>query len=384
MRSYCAVLLAALLAALSVATANAAPHRFNVSLTFATGATGTGSLVYDSSTLAVTQYSIAVTANSPPDGFTVATYDTATAFASSGTSGSLAFPYIQFVLNGTSPARLLAFAPVAALDGATSPVAMQTAALGFATECFNCFPSRAITSGSFTYVAPITASTTTLSIAPPSVLGGAQTLTATVSGSNPNPGGSDPGGAVAFEMDGSPIAGCSAVSITASQAQCTATFPPGTHTFAADYAGDADFATSSGTTSARVGPVATTTALAGVPATLPAAGPVTMTASVIESLTSAAVTTGTMTFTDNSVAVCGSVPVVAGIASCTFTATTGSHFLVAAYSGDTLFVPSSGSASVTVAGVAPAAPTPVPTLTPLLLGLLALMLATVSALAMRR
>jgi hypothetical protein len=384
MRSYCAVLVAALFAALSIATANAAPHRFNVSLTFATGATGAGSLVYDSSTLAVTQYSIAVTANSPADGFTAVTYDTVTAFGTSGTNGSLAFPYIQFILNGTSPTRLLAFAPVAALDGATSPVAMQTTALGFATECFNCFPSRAITSGSFTYVAPITASTTTLAIAPPSVLGGAQTLTATVSGSNPNPGGSSPEGSVAFAMDGSPIAGCTAVPTTASQAQCTTTFPPGTHTFAADYAGDADFATSSGAASARVGPVATTTTLVAVPDTLPAAGPVLMTANVVESLGGAAVTTGTITFTDNSVVVCGSVSVVAGAASCTFTANAGDHFLVATYSGDTLFVPGAGNASVTVVSAAPAAPTPVPALAPLLLVLLSAMLAAVSAFAMRR
>jgi hypothetical protein len=384
MRSYCALLCAGVLAAVSISTANAAPHRFNVSIAFATGATGAGTLVYDSSTLAVTEYSVAVFANSPADSFTAVTYDTGAAFATSGANGSLAFPYIQLNLNGTSPARLLAFAPVAALDGATSPVAMQTTALGFATECFNCFPARAIASGSFIYVAPVTASTTTLTLAPPLVLGGSQTLTATVSGSNPNPGGSGPEGSIAFAMDGSPIAGCTAVSTAASQAQCTTTFPPGTHTFAAGYAGDADFATSSGTTSARVGPVATTTTLVAVPDTLPAAGPVVMTANVVESVGGAAVTTGTVSFTDNSVGVCGSVPVVAGVASCTFTASAGSHFLIAAYSGDTLFVPGAGNANVTVASVAASAPTPVPALAPLLLGLLSVMLAAVPAFAMRR
>lgn len=384
MRSCLAALLAVMLAVVAIAPANAAPHRFNVNWTFVTGATGAGTLVYDSVSRAVTQYDIAVTANSPADSFTAVTYDTGTAFATSSTYVSLAFPYIDFFLNGTSPARLLAFAPVAALDGATSPVAMQTAIAGFATECFNCFPSRMIAVGSFVYVAPVAPSTTTITVAPPSVLGGEQTLTASVAGSNPNPGGNAPDGAVAFLMDGSPIAGCNALPTTASQAQCTTTFPPGSHTFAADYAGDADFLPSSGSSSASVGPIATTTTLVASPNALPAAGTVVMTASVAESLSSAAVNDGTVTFADNGAVACSDVLVVGGVASCTFTAGPGAHSLIATFSGDTLFAPSAGSASTTVASVAPVAPTPVPTLALRWLALLSLMLVAASAFAIRR
>ncbi|MCG8427639.1 MAG: IPTL-CTERM sorting domain-containing protein [Chromatiales bacterium] len=87
----------------------------------------------------------------------------------------------------------------------------------------------------------VAATTTVLSAAEAiTIAGGSTLLTATVSGAG------NPTGTVAFHQGGTPVSGCSAVVLTADQAQCYVhNLAAGLYSFSARYSGDANHASSS-------------------------------------------------------------------------------------------------------------------------------------------
>lgn len=164
------------------------------------------------------------------------------------------------------------------------------------------------------------------------------------------------GGTVAFTVDGNPVEGCDAQPVDANgKATCVAVSgAAGGHQLAADYSGDLSFAASQGTAAVTVtaasgggggGPQATGTAVEA--SADPRAGsPVTYTATVTPTPDD-----GTITFADNgdAIAGCTSLGFVAGVATCTTTySTTGAHTIVAGYSGDAGFSPSTAHVDVTI------------------------------------
>jgi hypothetical protein len=94
-----------------------------------------------------------------------------------------------------------------------------------------------------------------------STAGGTVTITATVTGVT---GGGTPAGTVAFKADGTTIAGCASVALVSGAATCaTTSLTAGSHPLAAVYAGNADYATASGSAAASyaVGKIGTATSV---------------------------------------------------------------------------------------------------------------------------
>ncbi len=183
---------------------------------------------------------------------------------------------------------------------------------------------------------PLGTSTTTLaSSLNPAGVGINVTLTATVTGQSPT-------GTVSFTDAGSAITGCSAVTVSAGNAQCTTnTLTLGTHPITATYSGDANNGGSSSTPLSQViGKSASTTALSS------SANPATFGNSVALTATvSGQSPTGTVSFTDAGVAIsgCSSVALVSGQGSCTVSnLSVGTHNITATYGGDSK---NTGSAS---------------------------------------
>jgi Pro-kumamolisin, activation domain/Bacterial Ig-like domain (group 3) len=199
-------------------------------------------------------------------------------------------------------------------------------------------------------------STTTIAASPASPAVGAKvTLTATVT---PSSGTTAPTGTVTFTVDGTPG---TAVALTGGMAVTTTSFSTGgAHTVEASYSGDTNFYVSSSavtTITVVATGAATTTTLTATPTTLALYGSLTLIATV-QSTTGGTVA-GTVTFTIGTTTV-GTQPVTAG-ASGTGTATlavssatpalgftAGTDTIVATYGGDSAYAGSSGNATVTV------------------------------------
>jgi large repetitive protein len=171
------------------------------------------------------------------------------------------------------------------------------------------------------------------------------TLTANVAGSSGAPTAT---GAVAFTVDGTTVPGCGSVAVTSGSAQCSVgDLPIGTYSLAANYSGDGNYLSASGTITGYQ--VAQETPVVGLSAS-PSSGagiatPVTLTASVTGQGPSPS---GTVTFSANGVTVpgCGSVPVTSGSATCPAgTLPAGTYTFEADYSGDTNYTADSGSLS---------------------------------------
>jgi hypothetical protein len=193
----------------------------------------------------------------------------------------------------------------------------------------------------------VATSTTVTSSLNPSVYAQSVTFTATVSPSNGL-------GTVSFTADGTTIAGCAAVALaavgTAEQASCTtATLSAGTHVIVAAYGGDGVHQSSSGTLSGGqvVTRAPTTTSVTTSVNPVVFGNTVTFTATVSPDDAG-----GTVAFSaDGSatpIAGCGAVALTASGANAVATCTTGSlaggtHTVMAAYSGDLDYQPSSGT-----------------------------------------
>jgi hypothetical protein len=171
----------------------------------------------------------------------------------------------------------------------------------------------------------------------PSLVNASVTFTATVSGSSPT-------GTVSFKNGGVALAGCGAVTLSSSVAQCTATFTsPGTQAITADYSGDP--LDTPGTGALAGGQVvnlnAASLALATSASPVTVGTPVTFTATV-----GGTTPTGTVTFRNGAttIAGCGAVALSANAAQCTTSfPSAGTQAIGADYPGDGTHVASTGT-----------------------------------------
>ncbi|HET7052029.1 MAG TPA: IPT/TIG domain-containing protein [Solirubrobacteraceae bacterium] len=165
----------------------------------------------------------------------------------------------------------------------------------------------------------------------------------------------DGGGTVSFTSDGTPISGCSNLPFVSGggtdwEVGCTtASLPAGSHSITATYSGDDTYAGSSATTPETVNQYATSTTLTAKSST-PIDTTISLTANVASSDGG-----GTVTFTQAGTAIkgCNAVPLVAagtGLRAICKQAWTqpGNYTVVANYSGDDKYAPSSAKAAIKV------------------------------------
>ncbi len=198
----------------------------------------------------------------------------------------------------------------------------------------------------------------------PSLVTQSVTFTATVTAVAPGAG--TPTGLVEFRADGSIIAGCAAVALSAGTATCsTAALAAGGHPVAAAYGGSASFQSSETSLTQTVNKAATTTGLAAAPSPSVVGQAVTLTATVSSAATGVGTPSGTVTFKDGA-AVLGTADLSgAGVATLPVsTLAAGGHSLTAEYGATEAFLGSTGSTETTVAQAATTtvlAATPSPT-----------------------
>ncbi|HLZ70038.1 MAG TPA: Ig-like domain-containing protein [Dehalococcoidia bacterium] len=191
--------------------------------------------------------------------------------------------------------------------------------------------------------------TTTLTSSPSgtAMFGQPITLTASVTHSQ---GTTVPPGAVQFDLDGSPIAACSAATLVNAAATCTlGTLAVGAHSFQAVYAGGGSYnGSTSATLPLTVIQAATATTLTSSPSTTVFGQAVTFTATVTAATSGAVAPTGNVSFSEGAVLL-GSGTVANGTATFTTSAlSAGTHTITATYSGDTNFLTSTVNFAQTV------------------------------------
>jgi hypothetical protein len=190
--------------------------------------------------------------------------------------------------------------------------------------------------------------------------GATVTFTATIQARKRNAG--NPTGTVAFK-DGNTVLGSVPVSIkkrigTASFR--TSILGPGNHAIVATYSGNKRLATSSNATPVglQVSRVSSTLTLTSPGSSTFGGGPVTFTAKVAPAVTNLGLPTGTVTFTEGGNVLAAGVQVVNGVAQAalnTSSLSTGTHAIVATYSGDGNFNPNNNGSSPRTLQVVPAA-----------------------------
>jgi hypothetical protein len=179
-----------------------------------------------------------------------------------------------------------------------------------------------------------------LGAGPNTVTGQATSIPLTVSAAG---GGVAPTGTASYLSNGSAISDCTALAVTAGNANCaTTTLTPGSYTIMANYSGDANYnAASSGNVTQTVTKAATTTVVTSSQNPSVSGQTITYTATI--SITSpggvtAAGLTGTVHFTDNGSDIspaCTTSSVSAQVATCTVVHTgIGVETINAFYSGD--------------------------------------------------
>jgi hypothetical protein len=184
--------------------------------------------------------------------------------------------------------------------------------------------------------------TTVVSDSNPSTLTQNVTFTATVSAASPGSG--TPTGTVDFFIDGGDVSGPLPLSGGTANFS-TATLGPGVHSVSASYSGDANFNASSGSLpggqTVSGSPSTTTVASSVNPSAF--GQTVTFTATVSGS---SGTPTGTVDFFIDGSDASGPVPLSGGTAAfSTAGLSVGTHTVTASYSGDSNFVPSSGTLS---------------------------------------
>ena len=174
------------------------------------------------------------------------------------------------------------------------------------------------------------------------------TLSATVAGANGAPTAT---GTVDFTADGTTVPGCGSVTVTSGTATCAAgTLPAGSHTLEADYSGDANYLTASGTVTnyvvSKVTPAVAVTSSVAAPVW---GQPVSFTATVTAA--GKPVTSGTVQWSVNGTPSGAPVPVgadgTASLGPLTDLAV-GTNQVTAGYSGTDQFTPASGTDSIVV------------------------------------
>ncbi len=233
---------------------------------------------------------------------------------------------------------------------AATPVAVVSNALNYN------FPAYSATVFVFTPQTSAPAATTTsLSASSTQATSGqAITFTANVA---PKSGSATPTGTVAFS-DGSTQIGAATLNSSASAAFDTSTLSPGSHSIAATYSGDANFAAStSAPVSIRISAptkTGTTTSVQASSTQLVYAQNVTFTAAVAPQ-SGTSVPTGSITFLDGQTQL-GVVALNAGAASfSSANLAVGTHTIAAAYSGDANYAASTSAVLTVTVAAAPAA-----------------------------
>ncbi|MEU0842691.1 Ig-like domain repeat protein [Streptomyces sp. NPDC005962] len=229
-------------------------------------------------------------------------------------------------------------------DSAGSPYAVTAAYSGDAD-----FDPATATDTHTVSAGAATTTTTVVSSPDPSVTGQAVTFTATVAPTPPGAG--VPTGTVMFRFgDGTapltaPLSGGVA---TATHPYASAAGSP--YTVTADYSGDSNFSSSTGTDTQTVNPASTTTTVVSAPDPSVVGQPVTFTATVAPVAPGAGVPTGTVTFDFGDGSPVTSVPVSGGVARAThtYTGAGGSYPVTAHYDADPSFAASSGTDTQTV------------------------------------
>ena len=180
-------------------------------------------------------------------------------------------------------------------------------------------------------------------------LGGAITLTATV---NKGAGSTTPGGTVNFKQ-GTAVLGSATLDNTATATLQTTSLTPGPHNITALYFGDATYAGSTSAATVVTVITPTTTSLNGNPANPGIGGTVTLIAA-INKAPGLATPTGTVTFNEGTTTLgSGTVNAAATATMQISTLASGQHSITAAYSGDSLYLPSTSAAFVVTVGTTP-------------------------------
>jgi DNA-directed RNA polymerase subunit H (RpoH/RPB5) len=176
----------------------------------------------------------------------------------------------------------------------------------------------------------------------PEIYGKSVSYDATVT----SPGGT-PTGTVAFVAGTTKL--CT-VTLSAGTGKCSSVAAPtGADVITGTYSGDSNFLASSGTTSLSVAQAAAKTTVTATPSPASYGQVVTYKATIADATTGSTGTpTGTVAITTGSTALC-TVTLSAGTGTCTSAAApTGSDTVTGTYSGDTNFLASSGTTSLTV------------------------------------
>jgi hypothetical protein len=202
--------------------------------------------------------------------------------------------------------------------------------------------------GSVTQTVSAAATGTSVSGSPdPSTSGQSVTFTAVVRPATSGLG--TPTGTVTFtDTTSGTTLGTGTLDGTGQATFATSTLTAGAHTITATYAGDGNFAGSSGTASQTVtGSASATTAVSGSPSPSVFGQSVTFTATVTPATTGGATPTGTVTFTDTTTSTSlGSGPLnSSGQATVSTSALTAgaTHTITASYAGDNTYAPGSGT-----------------------------------------
>ena len=179
----------------------------------------------------------------------------------------------------------------------------------------------------------------------PSTFGGTVTITATVAAVTA--GATAPTGTVTITSGGTTI-GSGTVSATGTVSVTTTTLPTGPDTITANYGGDNNYNTNSGTTNQVV-------SKATPPVTVTTSGPSTYGAPVTITVTVPPGTTGTVTVTSGGVTLGSGTVSPTGTVTITTTTPlpTGSDTITASYGGDTNNNPNTGSTTQTVNKTSP-------------------------------
>ena len=301
---------------------------------------------------------VAVTGSVPRAVFGQGVQFTATVTPSSGSdpTGSVAFRAGPLLL-GSATLTSTAEATSATLDASSLPVGPQSVTATYGGDVvFGTSTSQALVQ-----VVDPDSSDLTVAASPSGAVPG-QPVTYTAAVSAAAPGAGLPGGTVSFTDDGTPVAGCQSLVLSPAppQATCGETYASdGTHTVAAAYGGDPDFASSTAALTETVAPLSTTTSVATSARTSTFGQSVTLTAVVAPPTGTAGPPgdpgpSGAVTFTADGTTLGASTLTTAGaLATTSMLVTTlplGPNAIAASYGGDADFAAGSSTtaASVTV------------------------------------
>jgi hypothetical protein len=280
---------------------------------------------------------------------------TSTVTGGSGTpTGNVVF------LNGATALADCGGATGLALDGTgkvtCNITSLPAGSLSLSTNYLGDATYAALTSNTVTQTVNALAVTINVTAAPlsPSTVNTPIVLSATLAGATFTP--TVPSGTMTFALNGTTIASCTNVALTAETANCPiSNIPVGiANSITATYAGDPNFtAAAAGSATYRINaavPTVTVTPSVGAPQNLNT--PITFTAALTGVTLTPITPNGNMAFAVDGTAVtgCTSKPVSSGVAACDIqNMNAGAHSITATYSGDTSFVPAgAGSANYTI------------------------------------